>query len=206
MIYIPVAGTNARKREKEWTALGSLFNLHMYDMGFVRQADEFGFWSTALAGTFFTGSAHLAWQFGGQQLYRFLQTVPFQDRNLIAHSHGGAVVAYALTLKPRLCIRSLITVDSPMPTSMDDVWWDGHFSIGVHIHLYGTGLGSHMRWLGQRGRFRRKMEWADHNLAIKGGHSGILRKAKYIPQINRALILVQVAPTFQDGYPQLVGL
>ena len=68
MIYTPVAGTNAKKREQSWATSGSLFDRHMASSGFTRKAEEFGFWSTALAGTFFTGSGHLAWQFGGRQL------------------------------------------------------------------------------------------------------------------------------------------
>lgn len=192
LIYVPVAGTNAKKREHEWSAAGSLFDVHLAKLGCNRKAEEFGFWSTALAGTFFTGSGHLAWQFGARQLREFLRTLPFTDRNLIAHSHGGAVVAYALAMRPQLSIRSLITVDSPMPRSLDDIWTHAAASIGMHVHLYGTGWRSAVRWLGQRARFKREMEWATYNLPIAGGHSGILRDPKHIPQIDEAIALVAV--------------
>ena len=191
-VYVPVAGTNAKKRKHQWASAGSLFDVHLANLGFQRKAEAFGVWSTALAGTFFTGSGHLVWQFGARQFYEFMWGLPFEERNGVVHSHAGAIVAYALALKPRLVLRSLITIDCPMPKSLDAVWAEAKGSTKTHVHLYSTGWGSRMRWLGQRGRFKRQMEWATYNFPIAGGHSGILRAPKHIPQIDEALALVAV--------------
>lgn len=191
--YVPIAGTWAKKQAHRWTDPDSLFDCHLQKRGFIREAAAFGFWSTALAGTFFSGPNHLAWQFGGQQLYLFLCDLPYQKRNLFGHSHAGAVIAYALAMKPAVTVRSVVTIDSPMPRSLDPVWHEASKTIGVHVHLYGSGMGSKIRWFGQRGRFKRQMDWADHNIHVDGGHSGVVRDAKHIPQIDEALMIVRDA-------------
>lgn len=192
--YIPVAGTHGLKRAGEWVNAHSLFDQYLTSRGFTRRCAEFGFWSTALTGTFFSPD-HLAWQFGGQQLRAFLQTVPYESRNIIAHSHGGQVAAYAASLLPAIQIRSLITVDAPVRRDMDPVWEEARKHVVFHIHLYGHGVGNAVRWLGQRGRFRRQMPWADWNIRIKGGHSGILREAKHLGQLDSVLNRIRVDGT-----------
>lgn len=187
LAYIPIAGTGAWSRDGEWERAGSFFDRHLQRQGWTRRANEFGFWSTALTGTFFTASGHATWQFGAYVLRNFLLTLPVEDRILLAHSHGGQVAAYALALEPLLPIRALVTIDVPCRRDMHEVWETGSFAVPLHIHLYGTGLGSAVRWLGQRGHFARRISTATENLPIKGGHSGILRKAKYVTQIDPIL-------------------
>lgn len=191
--YIPVAGTHGRTRDKEWVTSDSLFARYMSELGWTRTADNFGFWSTQLSGTFFCGSSHLAWQFGGDMLRRFLLTLPYEDRIVIAHSHGGNVAAYGVS--SGVPIRALITVDSPVRRDMEEIWEAAVPHIGYHIHLYGTGFGSRMRWFGQRGRFKRRMPWADVNVRMKD-HSSILRRQEPMLQMEGILFhLLKESPT-----------
>jgi pimeloyl-ACP methyl ester carboxylesterase len=194
ILYTPIAGTN-EKHGHSWVDFDSLFDRHLDSRGFGRRARELRFWSAALAGTWFTFSGHQPWIFGGEQLRKFLETLPVVDDIvqvvLIGHSYGGAVIAYALAGRPMIRVRAVITMGTPLRRDLDPVWTLAEQAIALHVHMYGTGLGSWIRFAGQRGRFMRKMPWLEHNLPVKGGHSGVFRKAKHIPQIDRALCLVR---------------
>jgi len=110
---------------------------------------------------------------------------------LIGHSYGGAVIAYALAGRPLVRVRAAITMGTPLRRDLDPVWESAEEAIDLHVHMYGTGFGSWIRFAGQRGRFQRQMPWLEHNIGVKGGHSGICRKAKHIPQIDQALDIVR---------------
>ena len=193
LTYVPVAGTWGKKRETPWHDAGSMFDEYLTARHWRRKADAFEFWSTARAGSFFLsfGNAHLAWEHGGEHLYRFLRDLPYRERVIVAHSHGGQVAFEALALRPAVPVRALITVDSPVRGDMTEKRAEAIKVCALHIHLYGKGWGSRMRWLGQQGAFRRKMDTAHHNIAIKGGHSGILTKAKHVEQIDQALRVIR---------------
>ncbi|HEU01317.1 hypothetical protein LCGC14_0795530 [marine sediment metagenome] len=194
ILYTPIAGTN-EKHGRSWVDASSLFDRHLAAQGFERRAEELRFWSAALAGTWFTFSGHQPWIFGGEQLREFLGTLPVVDGVvdvvLIGHSYGGAVIAYALAGRPMIHVRAVITMGTPLRRDLDPVWALAEEAIVLHIHLYGTGLRSWVRFAGQRLRFRRKMPWLLHNYAVKGGHSGVFRKAKHIPQIDHALSIIR---------------
>ncbi len=180
--YVPVAGTNAGMQEHAWNREGSLFALFMRDHGFEWCGAAFGFWSTALAGTFFTGSGHLAWQFGAKQLQAHVNALAYEDRNIWAHSWGGAVVAYLLADPKTERVRSVVTIDTPLQRRLDPVWYAGKHNRDYHEHLFSKGWGSRIRFLAQRGRPMRAMPWADRNTNITGGHSGMLNRQAFMPQ------------------------
>ena len=113
------------------------------------------------------------------------------DADLVAHSYGGAVVAYALAGRPMIRVRAVITMGTPLRRDLDPVWKLAEEAIELHVHMYGTGFKSWVRLAGQRFRPMRKMPWLVHNFAVKGGHSAIFRSAKHIPQIDRALRAVR---------------
>jgi len=148
------------------------------DHGFERVGRTLRFWSTALSGTRFCGNNHLAWQFGGEQVNDYLETVDAPVL-ILAHSHGGQVAAYALANGARC--DTLITIDTPIRRDMEPVWQAGIWNRRRHLHLYGTGWGSRMRIFGQR-RFKRQMPWATKNRHIDGGHSGILTDPRHREQ------------------------
>jgi len=186
--YIPVAGTHAKKKN-QWTTRDSSFNQYMQKHGYYQNTDRFKFWSHAF-GMFNDG--HRIWQYGASRLAPFLLSLPEEDRLLITHSYGGAVGAYALAeiAMEGQKIRALIDIDCPLRRDLDEIWEQARPAIPLHIHLYSTGWGSRIRFFGQRLRFMRKAKWADYNISVKGGHSGVVREAKYIPQIQEALDLV----------------
>ena len=183
MKYVPVAGTHAKKDKQAWNRPEALFAKYVQKEGWEWCGRPFGFWSTALAGTFFSGGGHLAWRFGAAQLRDYLNELPYEDRNVIAHSWGGAVVAYMLADPKTEMVRSVVTVDTPIQRSLDDLWEAGSLNRSYHEHLYSKGWGSRIRYAAQRGRFTNKMSWATVNTNIKGGHSGILNKKKHMKQI-----------------------
>ena len=195
--YVPIAGTN--EHGASWCKPGSLFDTYLTRLGITRRQAARQFWSRALAGTFFTGSGHRVWQFGGDDLRVYLDSISsyrLARTILIAHSYGGAVLAYALAKRPRIRVGAIITVGTPIRRDLDEVWEVARTSTQWHVHLYGTGFGSWMRWVGQRGRFARRMRWADLNYSVKGGHSGVLRKAQHIPQFAQAITSAKAAIEF----------
>ena len=190
--YMPISGTH-EKRKKSWVNKGSLFDRFMTVFGFTRLADDLRFWSGALAGTFFTSSGHRVWQYGGRQVYSFLEKLTEEERKklvIVAHSHGGTVLAYALAMRPLLKVGAIVTVGTPVRRDIDDVWQKAKEATDLHIQIYSVGFGSFVRWIGQRGRLRREMPWADKRWSVKGGHSGVLRKRKHMSQFVRVLIHV----------------
>jgi|TARA_Y100000310_G_C20645096_1_gene796091 hypothetical protein len=182
--YLPLAGT-WRAVEDRWCRPGSPFDQIAAQHQLERVGRELRFWSTALSGTRFCGSKHLAWQFGGEQVVDYTEDEDMGDELIIiAHSHGGQVAAYALA-NDATC-DTLITVDTPIRRDMEEVWRAGTPNRRRHLHLYGTGWGSRMRIFGQR-RFKREMPWATKNLRIDGGHSGILADAEHRDQWHEIL-------------------
>lgn len=188
--YMPISGTH-EKRKKSWVNKGSMFDRFMTAFGFARLAEHgLRFWSGALAGTFFAGRGHRVWKFGGRTVYAFLEKLTPEERAklvIVAHSHGGTVLAYALAMRPLLKVGAIVTVGTPVRKDMDDVWALAKEATDLHIQIYSVGVGSFMRWVGQRGRLRREMPWADVRWTVKGGHSGVLRKKKHMPQFARVL-------------------
>lgn len=192
-VYVPIAGTWARKKQHRWHKAGSPFDRTMAGLGLTRDADTLGFWDTSIGGVSFCGNSHASWQYGGACLARFLEERdPASTAVVIAHSHGGQVAAYAATLRR---IGVLITVDTPIRADMEEKWEAA--DIGYHLHLYGTGIGSRMRvfgaglrsWFSLRAH-RRTMPWADQNVSIRGGHSGILRDEKHMHQWGGIIAMV----------------
>ncbi len=67
-------------------------------------------WSGELAGLWWQGVG--AWEREALSFTQFVSTVPYAQRNVIAHSHGGNVVIIACRLG--LKIRTLTTVGTPV--------------------------------------------------------------------------------------------
>lgn len=195
MKYIPIAGTGAREHSRSWHQADSDTAVFLDQRGFDRLGDDLPFWSSALSGTRFCGNNHSVWQYGGAVLRRWLLGVPLDDRNLIAHSHGGQIVAYALA--GGVQVRSVVTVASPIRRDMDEVWESCGLTGESHLHLYGVGWGDRWRWFGQRGRFKRAMAGAT-NFKIEGGHSGMLtRPDDYADQWSRVLSWIRSKPHYE---------
>ena len=216
-LYIPVAGTWARRkfRKDAWYRTGSLFDDKLASLGYTRvdqnrdvQRPDSGFWSGDVGGLLaqqlgLWRSHDGVWQEGGRNLEtfisrRFSELSEAEEVVIIAHSHGGQVVAYALDLVPDNLLPlqnfRVITVDMPVrtgrflgifPRGMDDVYEPAVDAVnGKWDHLYSQRLwrrpwATRWRWLGSRFGPRR-FKYARSNREIPAGHSKILSDPKLL--------------------------
>lgn len=77
-------------------------------------------------------AVHRDWQAGGESCAGFLTDVPYERRNLIAHSHGGQVGIYAALDRE---IRTLVTIGTPVRGDMQEVYEQARPHIGYHLHI-----------------------------------------------------------------------
>jgi pimeloyl-ACP methyl ester carboxylesterase len=180
--YTLVAGTHAYDGTfgpEQWYHPGSLFSRYVMRPYGAKPARALPFiWSTDLDG--FIGArnrSHVDWKTGGYALAGHLDNVPLRHRNVIAHSFGGPVVAYAME---RLPINNLITVGTPIRRDLEPVWEAAMPNLrGDWIHL-ADHRSDWMIRLGQMfdGRFgwRYDMPLATSNVMLPRGmgHSSIL--------------------------------
>ena len=125
-MFVPVQGTNSwtdipLKRlagAPLWWQKTSALTHFLADYNLQQLHPETPFvWDTALSGVFWR-PGRKEWQAAGAnlQIYFDFAKTPIDDRNLIAHSHGGQVVFYALATG--LEIRNLITFGTPVRDDM----------------------------------------------------------------------------------------
>ena len=217
-LYIPVAGTWARRdfRKNAWYRTASPFDQKMSSIGYTRvdqnrdpQEPDRGFWSGDVNGLIFQRlfrTSQRDWKLGGADLAEFIGIKRRQELKdadevaIIAHSHGGQVVAFALKFlkdqgidpPPKLRV---VTVDMPVRTgrvlgflwrrSMDHIYETASNCIAQRWdHLYSQRAWRHpktyWRWLGSQ-LGPRKLKYARSNREIPGGHSGILSPSCFGP-------------------------
>lgn len=142
-------------------------------------------WSGDISGipSFTANGKHSDWRAAGASLSYYMKDIPYQNRNVIAHSHGGQCVAYAAAFKG-VAIRRLITVSTPPREDMESVWERAKPNVGYHVHVV-SKRGDWMIRFGQA--FDHRWGWdatipsADQNIVIPDiGHSGILMDPMYI--------------------------
>ena len=211
-LYIPIAGTWSRRYRTTgvWYRRGSPFDTQLTALGYQRVEQDRdprtldrGYWSGDVNGLliqtlWWRQRKHRAWREGAAELRRLLHARRREFAGgvtVVAHSHGGQVVAYALhTARPEVPI-SVVTVDMPIRRDMADVYeWAVRWS-ARWTHLYsGRGWASRWRWLGNRFGARRLA--GATNIGIPGGHSGILCDPVLLPQWNT--LLPTVVPSRDD--------
>lgn len=145
------------KPGSDWGKLAEKHHVH-----FLSHDDPFK-WSTALEGIV---GKNRAWESGGDHLKRYLEFKGYnQPVNIVAHSHGGNVAAYALA--EGLKCSTLITVATPVRRDMRDVWKRARRNIYLWVHVHAECL-DYMQLLGSlfdgTFGFYRKMKLADMNL------------------------------------------
>ena len=208
MLYIPVAGTFARKRndhEFSWYRADSRLDRLLSTVGYTRvdqngdpTKPDKGFWSGDINGLMLQRAMwwrdmHPAWKTGGETLRKFLlgRRDEFSDGvTLILHSHGGQVGAYALEPIPCDFPIHVITCDMPVRFDMRDVYARASNTAASWTHLYSEkGWKARMRWLGDGRIFSnpRKLHVATRNIEVKGGHSGYLSDPQFLGQWKQIL-------------------
>jgi len=129
------------------------------------------------------------WQAGAQALRYLLEPrgcpVPFSQRNVIAHSHGGQVALLAAASGLR--IRRLVTVSTPVRADMVNTIVKARPNIERWLHIYDPTLKDRMQVLGELGDgrlgWKRSFPAADVNVSVAGaGHSGMLTQPEWFPQ------------------------
>ena len=211
MLYIPVAGSFARKRhdhELSWYRRGSPLDRVLAELGYQRvdqngdlYKPDKGFWSGDINGlmlqrALFWRDKHPAWKTGGETLRKFLLTRRYDLSDgvtLFLHSHGGQVGAYALAglqdLPGDFPIH-VVTCDMPVRADMREVYASASTSVASWTHLYSEkGWKSRMRWLGDGQLFKnpRVLPVATRNIEIKGWHSEYLSDPQFVGQWNQIL-------------------
>jgi pimeloyl-ACP methyl ester carboxylesterase len=129
---------------------------------------------------------HSDWIAGGWSLMYLLRNLPYEKRNVIAHSHGGQVAIYAAALA-RLQIHRLVTVCTPVRKDMAEMYAKAKPLIGRWRHVSADGwdfmqragelFDGNLNWTQAR-----KMPEAHENVLIKGiGHSKLLYAPECFP-------------------------
>lgn len=121
---------------------------------------------------------HTTWESWGDALAEDLREVPFTERMIVAHSHGGAVACRAVAQVP---VKLLITISSPVRNDLTDWYRETarHADRWVHVHSDADRM---FRWGSYfDGKFDlftkdKSQPFAHQNIYIpKVGHSGLLR-------------------------------
>ncbi len=144
--------------------------------------DEPFMWSTDVDGVPFDRH-HADWEAGACALSYYLRDIPLDDRNLIAHSHGGQV---AILAAQHVLLNKVWTVATPVRSDMKAAAEKASVRIARWTHL--SAQGDWMQMLGALfdgswGIFR-EMPAAHRNFRMpkKAGHSGALNESVYFPQ------------------------
>ena len=219
--YVPIAGTWSRTRQDHaaaWYRRGSPVDAVLTRHGYQRVEQDLdpttpdrGFWSGTVNGLlvqrvwgWLRGRArHPAWQTGAETLRSFLRArLPEFGAaggvTLVAHSHGGQVLAYALaalseSTRAALGPIHVITVDMPVRRDMAETYARAAGGVDHWVHLYSArGWQNRFRWLGNRFGDR-QLAVADRNIELTGGHSGVLNHPDHLPQWDAILPGLQEA-------------
>ena len=146
---------------------------------------------------------HPAWRTGAETLRGFLRGRRRELHEaggvtIVAHSHGGQVLAYALAeMHADVCPVHVVTVDMPVRRDMDVIYGRAAARCHQWVHLYSErGWKSRFRWLGNRFGSR-TLDVAHRNRKVSGGHSGILDDAGHMDQWDE--ILSNLTPGIEAG-------
>lgn len=165
------------RQRREWFQDGSTFAELMKAQGFeVATPGSEYVWSGDLDGTWVNRGND--WEAASKNLAFYLRHLPYEQRNLIAHSHGGTVTIPAALEVP---IRSLVTIGTPARKETRRVGQQALDAgqIGAWAHVSDATWD----WLGQLGalmdgdlRFSRTMGLLGcRDVRLKGiGHSSLL--------------------------------
>lgn len=185
--YFPIGGTHSWDEDDnhyQWWERGSEFTRQMATLGLVLHARNPFVWATNIDGTLFQRK-HTIWKAAAKHLICHLgdDRIPYAQRNVVAHSHGGQVVFFACA--DGLKIQNLITVGTPVRKDMEKVVLQAIGNIGYWHHICDSSS-DRMAILGTLFdgaiRIKHNFEVADSSSDVKGvGHSKILNDPKFIP-------------------------
>jgi pimeloyl-ACP methyl ester carboxylesterase len=186
LVLVPGTGGHT-----EWTAPGSPLRVFLIERGY--RCVQFLGWSGDVDGVpqFGENGTHADWISGGWALSYLLQAISYEDRNIIAHSHGGQVAAYACA-RTGIAVRSLVTVSTPVRKDMGETYAAAKPHIGYWRHVYATGwdfwqragelFDGHVGW-------SRTMPDANENVGVKDvSHSKLLTEEALFPRFAELIV------------------
>jgi pimeloyl-ACP methyl ester carboxylesterase len=176
--YLAISGTWAYDTElgaDEWWNPQSAWCRYLAQHGMTYlEPDEPYCWDGHIDGI---RGKKVVWTAAASQLAYRLRRVPLEDRNLVAHSHGGQVALLTAAVLP---INRLVTVATPVRKDMRDTALHAQIRGGWR-HLYSVGWSDYMQLLGSLfdGAWsleRRFLVPTCQNVGIPGGvgHSRLL--------------------------------
>jgi pimeloyl-ACP methyl ester carboxylesterase len=181
--YIPIAGTGAYS-DPWYCDDNSMFARMMRGAGFavVRAVDGRPFrWSTDIDGLKFW-ARRSQWEAGADALVYFMEYLPVDDRNVIAHSHGGQLALLAAA--SGLQLRTLTTIGTPVRNDVPSR--EAAKNIGFWQHIYDKEF-DRVGWMGAwfDGRWSADRTFKDvegvHRLPLSGiDHSKVLHEDEHI--------------------------
>lgn len=182
MIVVGIAGTWAWK--SPWWQDGSDFWTYMITRHNIHPARIDGLpfrWSTDLADSWkFWKKRRSDWEAGGDALAYYLKHIPYRYRVVLAHSHGGQVVAHCA--KHGVRIDRLVTLATPVRADMQDTWAQARPHIRQWMHVMDSE-GDKTAWWGAFGdrKFGNTREFSQADTVVKVGgigHSDLLNDRK----------------------------
>lgn len=155
------------------------------------------------------GRSHANWMSGGWALRYLLEDLPLEDRNVIAHSHGGQIALYAAG-QADLELNRVITVCTPVRGDLRDLAARARTRIQAHRQIYAAGWDFWMRageFIDGHFGWQRDMAFAHENQAFKGiGHSGLLNDPRFFELWNADTALHEAPIDFLKGTPMPLGI
>jgi hypothetical protein len=179
----------------EWWRASSSFARFLQLNGFELIGAERPFtWTTSVNGllSLRKGGKFIDWKTGGDNLYAYLEPpisniplVSVNERNLIAHSHGGQVVRFALAAG--LQINNLVTIGTPVRDDMRPIWEKALLNIKGHwTHITSSSvIDNWWSWVGALFDGHLGLQWefdfpGVRNIDVANiGHSRILYNPDY---------------------------
>lgn len=178
-----IGGTHSD--DDDWWTNDSEFNSFLASHSIIPAKEREFRWSTDLNGIdifnrlFRKKKFHSDWEAGGTALSYYLENLPYEDRNIISHSHGRQVVLYAAGFCGTR-INRWIDLSGPVRSDMREIssWAERNISYSMHVYSnwdYTQILGS--LFDGKLGVNTECPISANLKLPHEVGHSGILTPA-----------------------------
>jgi hypothetical protein len=160
--------------------------------------------------SWFKRAKYSDWSTGGTFLAWVLLSMPYERRNILSHSHGIQVVAFAAEiLKAKgQRIRRVVDVCGPVRSDLAPQYAALRETADYWLHIASKG-GDKMQLFGEFGDgalgWVRENRAAHRNVVIPGiGHSGLLYEAKLFPEWSTEKLLDVFLTETADLLPKAV--
>jgi hypothetical protein len=181
---------------QEWVRWDSPLRKHLHNRG-IRVAGVIP-WSYDVGGVpgLWASDKHSDWRAGGYTVAQVLHSLPYADRNLWCHSHGGQLPFFAAGVY-QCPIRRLVTFATPFRKDMESHILQAKWRIGYWTHVaaadwdftaWAGGVFDGQLWGG------RAQPHADLSIRPKGiGHSKLLKDPDHFEHLDGLIDITRAA-------------